>query len=62
MDNKKYMQQSDVITAIDVGTTKICTIVARKVNGEYPEVIAHSVVSCSGLKKGNVEDINREQR
>ena len=57
MANKKYMQQSDVITAIDVGTTKICTIVARKVNGEYPEVIAHSVVNCSGLKKGNVEDI-----
>ena len=49
MANKKYMQQSDVITAIDVGTTKICTIVARKVNGEYPEVIAHSVVNCLSL-------------
>jgi len=58
MAKGKYMPQSDVITAIDVGTTKICTIVAQKVNGEYPEVIAHSVVTCSGLKKGNVEDIN----
>ena len=52
------MQSSDVIAAIDVGTTKICTIVARRVNGQFPEVIAHSVVPCSGLKKGNVEDIN----
>jgi len=52
------MQPSDVITAIDVGTTKICTIVAKKVNGQLPDVIAHSVVPCAGLKKGNVEDIN----
>ena len=52
------MQSNDVIAAIDVGTTKICTIVARKVNGQFPEVIAHSVVPCSGLKKGNVENIN----
>ena len=51
MAKGKYMPQNDVITAIDVGTTKICTIVAQKVNGEYPEVIAHSVVTCSGLKK-----------
>ena len=52
------MQMNETITAIDIGTTKICTIVARKVNGEFPEVIAHSVVPCSGLKKGNVENIN----
>ena len=52
------MEMNETITAIDIGTTKICTIVARKVNGEFPEVIAHSVVPCSGLKKGNVENIN----
>ena len=52
------MKNGSVITAIDVGTTKICTIVAMKVNGRYPEIIAHSVVPCTGLKKGNVEDIN----
>ncbi len=52
------MRAGDVITAIDVGTTKICTIVAKKVNGRLPEVVAHSVVPCAGLKKGNVEDIN----
>tara|TARA_Y100001934_G_scaffold5135_1_gene7186 strand:+ start:4269 stop:5519 length:1251 start_codon:yes stop_codon:yes gene_type:complete len=52
------MQINETITAIDIGTTKICTILARKVNGEFPEVIAHSVVPCSGLKKGNVENIN----
>jgi len=52
------MENGSVITTIDVGTTKICTIVAMKVNGRYPEIIAHSVVPCTGLKKGNVEDIN----
>ena len=51
------MKNGSVITAIDVGTTKICTIVAMKVNGRYPEIIAHSIVPCTGLKKGNVEDI-----
>ena len=52
------MQPSDnVITAIDVGTTKVCTIVAHKVNGRNPEIVAHSIVPCSGLKKGNVEDL-----
>ena len=55
------MQSNDVIAGIDVGTTKICTIVARKVNGQFPEVIAHSVVPCSGLKKGNVEGAALEQ-
>ena len=46
------MQPIDnIITAIDVGTTKVCTIVARKVNGQKPEIIAYSNVPCSGLKK-----------
>ena len=52
------MRAGDVITAIEVGTTKICTIVEKKVNGRLPEVVDHSVVPCAGLKKGNVEDIN----
>jgi cell division protein FtsA len=53
------MQPSDnVITAIDVGTTKVCTIVAHKVNSQTPEIVAHSIVPCSGLKKGNVEDLS----
>ena len=52
------MQPIDnIITAIDVGTTKVCTIVAQKVNGQKPEIIAYSNVPCSGLKKGNVEDL-----
>ena len=44
------MQPIDnIITAIDVGTTKVCTIVARKVNGQKPEIIAYSNVPCSCL-------------
>ena len=59
-DYKRYAPiNPNIIPAIDVGTTKVCTIVARKVNGQKPEIIAYSNVPCSGLKKGNVEGVPR---
>ena len=47
----------DILTAIDVGTTKICTIIGRRAPQGGLELLAHSVVPCDGLKKGNVTDI-----
>ena len=52
------MASSDIITAIDIGTTKICTIVARNDrNNNIVDIIDYSFAPCEGLKKGNVEDI-----
>jgi len=47
---------SDLIAAIDVGTTKVCTVVARKSKSGFPELISFSDVPCSGVKRGNVVD------
>jgi cell division protein FtsA len=51
------MAQGQIVTAIDVGTTKVCTIIGkRSAHGEL-KVLGHSVVPCEGLRKGNVADI-----
>lgn len=56
------MQDSNILTAIDVGTTKICTIIARKSDSGRLEVLGHSLVPCNGLSKGSVEDVLATQR
>ena len=51
------MAHSELITAIDVGTTKVCTIVGRQISAKHIEVLAHNTVPCDGLRKGNVWDV-----
>ena len=50
------MANPRLITAIDVGTTKVCVIVGVKDGSADPEVLAYSTVPCEGLKKGIVFD------
>lgn len=45
------------VVAVDVGTTKICTIVARESKTSGLKVLAHNTIPCKGLIKGNVADI-----
>ena len=45
------------VVAVDVGTTKICTIVARESKTSGLRVLAHNTIPCKGLIKGNVADI-----
>ncbi|MDA1189920.1 MAG: cell division protein FtsA [Chloroflexi bacterium] len=45
------------ITAIDVGTTKVFTILAQLHASGDIKVLGHSSVPCTGLRKGNVEDL-----
>ena len=47
---------------MDVGTTKVCTVLARKTGPTNFDVLAHSTVPCEGLKKGNVVDVEATQR
>ena len=51
------MRDATLITAIDVGTTKVCTIVGSKAGPNGFNILAHSVVPSKGIQKGNVADI-----
>jgi len=48
-----------VITAIDVGTTKICVLVANQLDKDHIEIIGVGKAPSDGLKKGVVIDIAR---
>lgn len=49
--------EKGIFTAIDVGTTKVCTIVGEKKRDGGIQVLGYSTVPCQGLKKGNVSDV-----
>jgi len=51
------MKKGNVVTSIDVGTTKICTIMAEVVEGE-PHVVGVGVSPSKGLHKGLVINIH----
>ena len=48
--------KAGIVAAIDVGTTKVCTIVGRKAAAGGVDVLGYSSVPCNGLRKGNVAD------
>lgn len=47
----------DLIVSIDIGTTKICTIIGRIGKSSQMEILGKGMVPCSGLKKGIIVDI-----
>lgn len=55
------MQNSKVFAAIDIGTTKVLTVIGRKVGDGRIEVIGHGIAPCSGVRKGVVEDVAATQ-
>ncbi len=50
------LPETEIVAAIDVGTTKVCTVVGRKSGKRGLEVLGYSSVPCRGLRKGNVTD------
>lgn len=48
---------SNIITAIDIGTTKICVLIARKLSSEQVEILGVGKAPSYGLSKGVVVDI-----
>lgn len=52
----KKIFNDEIVTAIDIGTTKICVLIARKV-GETIEILGIGKAPSHGLKKGIVTDI-----
>lgn len=51
-----------IITAIDVGTTKICVLVANQISNDRIEVLGIGKAPSDGLKKGVVIDVARTIR
>ena len=49
----------NIVTVIDIGTTKIATLVAQYSKSGSIEILGHSVVPCKGLSKGNVVDVTK---
>ena len=47
-----------VVTAIDIGTTKICVLIARIIHNEQIEIIGIGKTPSKGLKKGIVVNIS----
>jgi cell division protein FtsA len=52
------MKKHNVITSIDVGTTKICTILADITDGGIPRIVGVGISPSKGLHKGLVVNIN----
>ena len=51
------MGESCIATGLDVGTTKICAVVAEIGPGRPPDIIGVGTSPCTGLKKGIVVDL-----
>ena len=53
------MAIGDIIVGIDIGTTKVCTVVGEVNNFGQIETISSTSYKCSGLKKGKI--INEDE-
>ena len=53
------MAIGDIIVGIDIGTSKVCTVVGEVNNFGQIEIISNTSYKCSGLKKGKI--INEEE-
>jgi cell division protein FtsA len=52
------MKKRNIVASIDVGTTKICTILADASEGDSPRVVGVGISASKGLHKGLVVNIN----
>lgn len=53
------MAIGDIIVGIDIGTSKVCTVVGEVNNFGQIEIISNTSYKCSGLKKGKI--INEDE-
>jgi cell division protein FtsA len=51
------MNKNKIIVGLDIGTTKICCIVAQKVEGKKIEILGSGVVPSRGVQDGEVKNI-----
>ncbi|MBI4099466.1 cell division protein FtsA [Candidatus Microgenomates bacterium] len=56
------MARDKIITAVDVGSSKVTTIIASQLHEEKISVVGVSTVSSQGLRKGQIVDIDEAVR
>lgn len=56
------MQKEGIVTAIDVGTTKVCTIVAKVYSSEKVKIIGVGIEPSRGLRKGMVVNVEEARK
>lgn len=55
--NTQSIQKENIIVGLDIGTTKICCIVSKKVEGQKIEIVGVGVVPSRGVQDGEVKNI-----
>jgi len=55
---REQMKKQAILTSIDVGTTKVCTIIAEAESGNNVRVVGVGITPTKGLAKGLVVNIN----
>ena len=53
---RRAWREDDLVAAIDVGTTKVCVVLAGRSPSGHLDVIAHGSVPSGGVRKGTVEE------
>ena len=55
------MAIGDIIVGVDIGTTKVATVVGEVNNFGQIEIISNTSYKCSGLKKGKIINVKNGQ-
>jgi len=50
---------SEIIVGVDIGTTKVCTVIGRIVEGDRLEILGEGMSPCNSVKKGVIVDIDK---
>lgn len=53
----KKVSPHKIISAIDIGTTKICVLIGQKITDDHVEILGVSKIPSQGLRRGVVTDI-----
>ena len=52
------MEEEAIVVGLDVGTSKVCTLVARVENGTNLRILGVGIEPSQGIRRGTVNDIN----
>lgn len=52
----------DIIVGVDIGATKVCTVIAKTKRQNQLEVLGFGISKCSGIKKGLIVDLENVAR
>ncbi len=51
------VENSKVFAAIDIGTTKVFTVIGKKASNGRVEILGHGIAPCRGVHKGVIENV-----